>query len=144
MAKTLTNANSALALAIVGLYNTPQLIQGYATDDAFAAADVNGVEAVMGVDGRLSAGYTPVPTPLDITLQADSLSNDVFDNWIAAMQNAREVYVANATILLPALQSKYAFTNGYLTAHSPMAQGKKILQPRKFTITFESCSRAQG
>lgn len=142
MAKTLTSANSALALAIVGLYNTPQVIQGYSTDDAFTASDISPVETAMGVDGLLSAGYTPVPYALDITLQADSLSNDVFDNWMEAMRSAREVYVAQGSIYLPSTQAKYALNKGFLTSHNPMPGAKKILQPRKFTITFESISKA--
>ena len=144
MARTLTTANSALAIAIVGLYATPQVIQGYSTDDSFAADDVSGVETQMGVDGYLSGGFTPVPTVLNINLQADSLSNDFFDNWIAAQLTARETYIANATINLPGLGTKYAFTKGFLTSHSPMPGSKKILQPRKFSITFESVSKANA
>lgn len=139
---TLTTANSAFALVIENLFNSPQLIQGYATDDAFAAEDVSAVEAVMGVDGRLSAGYTPVPTPLNVVLQADSPSNDIFDAWIQAMRSAREVYVARATIRLQGVGKTYAFNRGFLTSHSPMAQSKKILQPRKFVITFQDCQPA--
>lgn len=142
MAKTLTNANSALAIAIQGLYPVPQLIQGYSTDDAFMAGDVAPVETQMGVDGYLSAGFVPYSTALDITLQADSLSNDVFDNWMNAMSAAREVYVANATIILPGVQGKWAMTKGFLTSGTPFPAGKKILQPRKFTITFESVTKA--
>lgn len=142
MARTLTNANSAFALAIVGLYNTPQAIQGYSTDDAFSAGDVQPVESMMGVDGRMSGGYTPYPTVLDVTLQADSLSNDVFDQWLAAMKSSREILWANATILIPGVGSKWAFTRGLLTSASPMPTGKKVLQPRKFTITWEDCSQA--
>lgn len=139
---TLTTANSAFALQIVNLFNSPQLIQGYATDDSFAADDQTSVETQMGVDGGLSAGYTPVPTVLNVMLQADSPSNDIFDQWIQAMRAAREVYVANASIRLQGIAKGYAFTRGYLTSHSPMAGSKKILQPRKFVITFQDCQPA--
>lgn len=144
MAKTLTTANSALALSVLGLFNSPQNIQGYATDDSFAADDVSAVETAMGVDGYLSGGFTPVPTVLNINLQADSLSNDFFDTWINAQLQARELYICNGSILLTGIGKKYALTKGFLTTHSPMAGSKKILQPRKFTITFESVIAANG
>ena len=61
---TLTSANSAFSLQIANLYPVPQSIQGYAADDAFAVDDVEPVETVMGVDGKLSGGYTPYPIKL--------------------------------------------------------------------------------
>ncbi len=139
---TLTSANSALSLQVAGLYPVPQSIQGYATDDAFTADDVTPVETMMGVDGRLSGGFTPVPTVLHITLQADSASNAIFDNWMAAQAAARETYIGNAAISLPGTGDKYIFTKGFLTSGSPMSSAKKVLQARKFSITFESCVKS--
>lgn len=139
---TLTTANSALALQIAGLYPVPQNIQGYAADDAFMADDVDPVEVQMGVDGHLSGGYTPYPTKLNIALQADSASNAIFDNWLAAQVAAKEVYIANATIIIQGTGEKYAFTRGFVTSATPMSGSKKILQPRKFVITFEQCTKA--
>lgn len=139
---TLTTANSAFALQIAGLYPIAQSIQGYATDDSFAADDIEPAEVMMGVDGHLSGGYTPVPKKLNVTLQADSASNAIFDNWISAQDAAKEIYIANAIISLAGTGDKYAFTRGILTSASPMAGSKKVLQPRKFVITFESCSKS--
>ena len=142
MAKTLTTANSAFALQIPGLYPIPQLLQGYATDDSFAADDVTPAEVMQGVDGKLSAGFTPYMTKIAITLQADSASNDVFDNWLSAQNSSREVYFCNAAVSLQGTGDKYALTRGVLTSGSPMAGSKKVLQPRKYEITFESCTKA--
>jgi hypothetical protein len=139
---TLTNANSVLMLAVGGIFPVPQQLQGYATDDMFAAADVSPAEAVMGVDGRLSGGFTPYPTLLDITLQADSPSIFIFDTWSTAQLTAREIFIAAMTVALPGTGQKYALSRGILTSASPMPVGKKILQPRKWTITFQDCSPA--
>lgn len=139
---TLTNANSALAIQIVGLYPIAQAIQGYSTDDAFSVDDIEPAEVMMGTDGFLSGGYVPVPKKLTLTLQADSASNAVFDNWLSAQDAAKEIYISNATISLQGTGDKFAFTRGILTSATPMATGKKVLQPRKFTITFQSLSKA--
>ena len=139
---TLTSANSILMIGIANLYNVPVQIQGYATDDAFTTEDVDTGETMMGVDGKLSAGFTPYPVTIDINLQADSASNLFFDAWIAAEATAREKYIASATIMLPGTNMLYAFTRGFLGKVSVMPANKKILQPRKFSIVFQSISRA--
>ena len=137
---TLTNANSVLMLAVAGVYPVPQQLQGYATDDMFAVPDVSPTEVVMGVDGKLSAGFTPYPTDIEITIQADSASISIFDTWKVVQDTAREVFYANMTVVLPGTGQKFALTKGVLASASPMPTGKKILQPRKWRITFESCT----
>lgn len=135
---TLTSANSVLMLAVAGVFPVPQQLQGYATDDAFAANDVKPVEAVMGVDGRLSAGFTPYPTEIEITLQADSPSLSIFDTWKTVQDTARDVFFANMTVTISGTGQKFACSKGALTSASPFPTGRKILQPRKYQITFES------
>lgn len=137
---TLTSANSVFMLAVGGVYPVPQQIQGYATDDAFTTQDVSPVETRMGVDGILSGGYTPYPTVIEITLQADSPSIDIFEIWGTAQDVAREVFIANATVSLPGTGRKYTLTKGFLTGFSKMPANQKILGPQKYTITFQSCT----
>lgn len=137
---TLTTANSTLLLMVANLFPTPVPIQGYAADDAFAVEEVETSETYMGVDGILSGGYTPYPVPLSIKLQADSASNDFFDAWIAAEATAREKYIANATILIQGTGVLYTFTRGFMRKVSVMPEAKKVLQPRKFDIEFNSIS----
>ncbi len=139
---TLTTANSVLMLSFINFYNAPMQIQGYAVDDAFAIANVKTAETKMGVDGILSAGYTPYPVPLEINLQADSASNSVFDAVINAQNVAREVFVVNGTILIQGTGVLYALTRGFLEDISPMPGAKKVLEPRKFSITFQSITGA--
>ncbi|TAL90904.1 MAG: hypothetical protein EPN62_00780 [Candidimonas sp.] len=135
---TLTNANSVLMLAVAGVFPVPQQLQGFSTDDAFTVSDVVPVETAMGVDGLLSAGYTPYPTEIEITLQADSPSISIFDTWKTVQDTAREVFFANMTVSIPGTGQKFACTRGAMTGASPMPTGKKILQPRKWKITFQS------
>lgn len=139
---TITSANSVLMLGIAGLFNVPIQIQGYSADDAFAIEDVDMAETMIGVDGKLSAGWVPAIKSLEITLQADSPSNDFFDAWIAAETTSREKYESNGTILLTGTGRLYAMTVGYLRKGNVMPQAKKVLQPRKFTIEFQDISRA--
>jgi hypothetical protein len=134
---TLTTVNSSLTLTINNLYDFPQTIQGYAVDDAFSSDDVDTVQVAMGVDRKLSFGYVPVERKLNIMLQANSASADIFDNLANAQDAIGEVYTVTATIILPSLGNVYVFTNGAMTNYSPMPSSKKILQQRKFSFTFE-------
>ena len=139
---TLTSANSVLMLGVANLFNIPVKIEGYATDDMFSIADADSGEIMMGCDGKLSAGFTPYPKVMDITLQADSASNNVFDAIIAAESTSREKYELNGTILLPGTGRLYALTRGFIGKISPMPGAKKTLQSRKFEITFQDISVA--
>lgn len=135
---TLTAANSSFAIAIPGVYNSPVTLNGYATDDAFAIEDIEKVEARIGVDGKASYGYKFELYQQDVTLQGDSASFDIFNNWQIAMDAAREVLTASATIVIPSIGYKYAFTNGVMTRFKAFPDAKKVLQTTKFRITWQS------
>lgn len=138
--RTLTAANSVILLSIPGVYNVAQQLQGFATDDVFNADNVDIAEAPMGVDGRLSAGFVHTAQKQDYTIQADSDSILLFEDWYMFMSQANEIFRCQGSTYLPSTQRKYTMANGVLTSYSPMPSAKKIMQPRKFTITWESTS----
>lgn len=139
---TVTSANSVLMLAVGLVFPVPQKIEGYATDDAFAVDAVETAEAMMGVDGRLSAGYVPAARIQTITIQADSPSLRIFDTWSTAQEVAREVFFASGTLILPSIGKKYAMTRGVLTSLSPHPDAKKVLQQLQYRITWQSIAPA--
>lgn len=138
--RTLTAANSVFALSVAGLFNAPVVLDGYSADGAFAADSVATAEARMGVDGKLAAGYTPNPVKMKITLEANSLSVDIFEQWSEAQRTAREIYYADATVDLPALGKSYTLTKGVLTMNKPFPDAKKVLGPIEVEVTWESSS----
>lgn len=139
---TLTVANSSFTLSLPDVFPVPQPIEGYSADDAFDTENVAPSEAVMGVDANLSAGYTPYPVKLKFVLQGDSPSNEVMDTWRQTMDQQRETFFANATIVAPGLGKVFTFTKGSLTGDMPMPQGKKIFQPQTYEITFQNITAA--
>lgn len=140
--RNITAADSVVMLSIEGLYNTPQQLQGYSAEDIFDADEIEVGEFMQGIDGTLSAGFIYTPIPWKITLMADSASNDIFDQWYAAEQNARAKFLATVNVALPSLGRKWAMLNGGLRNYKPMPPGKKVLQPRSFTMLFERLSPA--
>lgn len=139
---SITSANAVYMLSVSGLFLVPQQLQGFSADDIFDTEVIAPTEVLMGLDGKLSAGYVPVAIKQSIVLQADSPSNDLFDAWYAAQQALRDVYFAKGLINLSSIRKTYALVNGVLSSYPPIADGKKVLQPRKFGITWETAIAA--
>lgn len=137
MAGTITAANAVLMLSVTGLFPVPQQIQGFAADDVYDTEDLETAEILMGVDGKMSAGFVYNPVRQGFTLQADSSSNDFFEAIYSAEQAAREKYFLNGSVLLSSIGKLYTMTAGVVSGYKPLPDAKKVLQPRKFMITWE-------
>lgn len=135
---SITGATTIVMLAIPGLFPVPQQLQGFAADDVFSTDSLESAEILMGVDGKMSAGFVFVPVKQNYIIQADSPSIFLFEQWWASQQQIRDLYRAEGIISLPAVGRKYSMNNGRLTTHHPIPDAKKLLQPRRFTITWES------
>lgn len=137
-ARTITSANSEFVLTFPSfLFPVAQRIQGYASDDAFTIEPYDVTETQMGVDGNLSGGYTPNPKKQSVILMADSLSLDVFDIWLGAIQATRETIIVEGTIVLPGTGKAYAMHRGFLTRAQALPPAKKVLQPQTYEITWQ-------
>lgn len=134
---SITASNAVVMLSILGLYNTPQQLQGFSADDVYNIAQIRSVETVMGVDGILSGGFVFSSVVQGITLQADSASNTLFDAWWLQMQASGDVFTAEGLIRLNSVATKFTQVKGFLTAYTPIASAKRILQPRTHEITWE-------
>lgn len=140
--RTITAANSVLLLSVEGLFPVPQRIQGFSADNVTSTDSLASKETLMGVDGRLSAGWVAVAVPQTITLQADSPSNDFFDALLQAEETAREAYVLTGSLVLPAIGKKYAMSRGFLTGITKFPAVGKTLAPRAFNILWERVTPA--
>lgn len=138
--RTLTAANAIIMLGVIGLYDTPRRLQGFSADDVSDLDALAVGEGSMGVDGRLSAGFVFNPINQNITLQADSESNDFFENWQQAERSQREKYVAFGTILVRSTGKRYTMTRGFLMSATLMPAIRKTLQPRRYSMTWENVS----
>ena len=134
---TITSANSSFTLKINNLYPTPQKVEGYAADAAFAFDETQIAEVIIGVDGKLSAGFTFALQKQTVSIQADSPSLSMFSNWYTAMFAARDIYWAEGVIILPSIGRKYTLKKGTLTGGKPMPDAKKTLSAQEFKITWE-------
>lgn len=135
---SLTAANAVITIGIDTVFPIPQTLKGFAADDVFDTDEIKSVETQMGVDGVLSGGFVFVEVAQKYKLQADSASCAIFDAWYAAQVAAQDVFNANGGLSLKTLKTKWAMTKGFLTGYKPAPDAKKLLQPRVFTITWQS------
>lgn len=135
---TITGSSAIIMIAVPGLFPIPQQLQGFAADDVSDTDPLESAEVLMGVDRRLSGGFVAVAVKQNYALQADSASIFLFDTWWASEQKAGEVLPANGLFQLPAVGKKWILTRGFLTGYKPLPDTKKLLQPQKFSITWES------
>jgi hypothetical protein len=135
---SITGATAIVTIAIPNLFSTPQQLQGFATDDVFTTSELESAEVMMGVDGVLSAGFVYVPVEQHFALQADSASIALFDTWWATQQQVQDLYYAQGVTILKAIGKKWAMTRGVLRRYKPTPDAKKLLQPQRFMITWQS------
>lgn len=138
MANTITASNSILHISVPAVFPAPILVQGFATDDAFATDLVDTGEMVLGVDGIASVAYIPFLTPMTLALQASSPSLYLFVQWLAAEIAAQEKYLASASIQLPSIGYSFTLSGGALTRTTPFPPVKRTLQPAHYHLTWES------
>lgn len=135
MGLDITAANAVLTLQIATILPVPTRIQQFGADDIYDFDAIQSVEAVMGVDGVQSGGWTWKSQVQSITLQANSPSNDIFDMWYAQMKAANGTYICNGVLILPAIGKKFIQTGGLLTDYK-LPGAKKLIQPRRYGITW--------
>lgn len=135
--RTITSADSTYVISSADFALAATALQGYAADASFAMESVQTAETVMGVDGKLSAGWTPRPYPQTITLQPDSPSRPVFDAIAAGQDSQRTIFRLNGVITLPGNQYSHALSRGVLVGYTPIPAGQKVLQPMTFQIVWE-------
>lgn len=138
----ITDADAVIILTVENLYPSGVQIQGFSTDTAWTAGDSQIAEARMGVDGKLSAGYTPSPRTINISLEASSPSLAVMRNIIETSQMTKGVFSCTMQITIPAQGKEYTLSNGVLQTGHDISDGKKVLDPSQFTFIFESTKSA--
>lgn len=139
---SITSANSSFTLTAAGLLTSPEELSGYATDDAWDTEDVELAEVVIGVDGKKSAGFIYALVTMVVHFQADSPSNDLFEEIIRQTKLQRETFSLGGQLIVPATSKVYECIDGTLTRGKILPDGKKTLQPRTFTIVWQTIEGA--
>lgn len=136
--RTITSADGQLVLSSSDFALAATRIEGWGADAAWAFEDAQSAETSMGVDGKLSAGWTPRPYPMQLTLQADSDSIDVISGIVLAQDLARTVYRLNGVLTVPGLGKSWTMSRGVLTRFRVGPDAQTTLRPQTFQLVWES------
>jgi len=135
---TITSANSVFHIIVPGLYPYPTKIEGFASDKAFLFDAIDIAEIQMGVDGEMTAGYTPMPTIQTVSLLASSPSKKVFLTIAQYMKTIKNVIYIAGTIILPSTGESFTLTKGVLSKVQLVPEHAKVLNPMDFQIHWKS------
>jgi hypothetical protein len=135
---SITSANAVITLVIPPIFTVPQQVQQFSADNIFETDEIEVAETSMGVDGVLSGGLIYNEIAWNITLQANSPSNDLFDQWWQAQLAAVDVYPASGIVTLKSIGRKWVMTNGFLKRVTTMPPAGKTQRPRRFGIVWNS------
>lgn len=136
MAFDITSANSTLVLTVENLYPAGVKIEGFSTDNSFAMDDDTIAETHMGVDGKLTAGFTPSEKSVTITLDAGSPSYEVLCNIYNMSKTNMTVLDTSMQITVPALGKEFSLKNGVMVTGHPLPAGEKVLGNTNWTFKF--------
>ena len=142
--KTITALNAKYLLVIPSVFPAAMELEGFAADAAYSTDDAQTVEAVQGVDGKVSFGLLPFMTVQTITLQPNSKSILLFNTWALAQQMLGDVITANGVIVMKSIKEKYVLSNGALTGFKPIPDVKKVIGPLTFKITWETVLQVEA
>lgn len=134
----ITSANASIVLSVPLLLPVPTQIQGFAADNIYSGSEVEAAELRMGIDGILSGGVIKAPIPQEFELQADSPSITFFDAWYYGQKTSVQIYACQGVTTLTSIGTSYACTQGFLKSYKPFSDAKKVLEPRRFTIWWQS------
>ena len=135
---TITSSNAVMTLTAVGLFPAPIQIDGWSSDSSFTHDAAELAEVQMGVDGRMTAGYTPTVRTQTLKLQADSPSRALFNVLTQTMEVQREIVWLSGSISIPSVGEVYTFTKGVIQSSPAALSAQKVLQPVEYKIVWES------
>jgi len=138
MATQITSLDCIFMLGVTNVYNNPIKLSNFSADDIFTTENLAVGEFVMGIDGFLTGGALNVPTPMTISLQADSPSIVLFDDWYLYMKQNDTLAWAFGTVAFPSLGKKFTLDRGGLRNYKMIADARKTLQPVQYTIIWQN------
>lgn len=138
MAFDITSANAKVFLTVENLFPSGIELQGFSADSSFTQDDVTVAETHMGVDGKLTAGYTPNPIVITINLDAGSDSYNQLCTIHDTCRLNMTVLQCEMQITIPALKKEIFLKKGVMTSGHPVPNGERILGNTTWQFTFES------
>ena len=134
----ITSSDSVLIMIVQDLYPAGIKLEKFSADNIITNESRQSAETRIGVDGKIAAGWIPAIKTVTINLEADSPSLEFIENIIAKQDLNKKLFEISLDITIPSVSKVYSFKKGYIHDVSDMSNLANVLDPREFTIHFES------
>lgn len=137
MTRDITSANST-ANMYVDIFPAGIKFEQYSADGAWTSDTYSVLETRMGVDGKMSAGYTPVEKEVTFTFQANSPTLSKLDILWQTMEVSKTPLFAQISIKLPSIKKEFVLANVVMMNYKLLPDAQKVLEPVDVTFRCES------
>lgn len=137
MNRDITSANST-ANMYVDIFPAGIKFEQYSADGAWTSDTYSVLETRMGVDGKMSAGYTPVEKEVTFTFQANSPTLSKLDILWQTMEVSKTPLFAQISIKLPSIKKEFVLANVVMMNYKLLPDAQKVLEPVDVTFRCES------
>ena len=137
MDRNITSANAIADMTVDRLYPQGFQLQQFSTDAAISQSDDTIAETRIGIDGYMTAGYTPSIKTITITLEPTSPSKEYLDHIYKSSIKNKRIYLCNLLITLPSLAKIIQYKYGVLKTSKILPDMQKTLAPIAYTFDFE-------
>lgn len=132
----ITSANAALVLLVDELFPAGVPLEQFATDQSYSMDAVTVSKTQMGVDGRLTAAFTPSLKTVTVKLEASSPSYLVMEQLYQAMEYRKRLYHCTLVARVPSIHRVITWTDGVLKSGTPVAAAGPTLGPTTWKFEF--------
>lgn len=112
---TITSANTVISLRCKGVFDDWVRAEGAQADAFLSFGDVTLAQTVLGVDGKLSLGFTPHKTTSTISLAPNSASVMVFETIYNDFLRNMEARVVELRAYYPSVKRSQTITGTLVT-----------------------------
>lgn len=137
MSKDITSATSKITL-FSAITPTGVNFEQYSADSAWTRDENTVIESRMGVDGKISFGYTPSVKSASFVFQPNSPSLDGLSRIIQTQNASMKPIVCQIVISVPSIGKTFTLANACITTGDLLPEGAKVLEPVTITVNYES------
>lgn len=135
--RDITSAN-ATAVYTLNLFPAGIKLEQFSADGAWSHDNYETVGTVMGVDGHMSAGYTPVEKEVTFHFQPNSPTIEKLNVVWQTVEVSKTPLWGNIVIKCPSIKTQYVLANVVLVNYKLMPSAARMLEPVDATFRCES------
>lgn len=137
MSKDITSATAKIKL-ISAVTPAGVNFEQFSADSAWSKDVSKVIESRMGVDGKISFGYTPVVRTASFTFQPNSPTLSALQLIVSTQNTAMKPIVCQLIISLGSVEKTFMINNACITNGDLLPAGSNVLDPVEVNIEYES------